>query len=688
MNSLAAIRALESGNMQILRQERWLRHIALTKERRVNLEHVQSLAEIAENPILQYTKKTLLLLQKQLLVSADCALLEEVLCWCEVAKAGMPHQRQQWLQQGYNLFAHNIGSAQIYREQAQGAAERKHLVALLIETHGLVGQYIRGEVPLCHNRPLYDLAKMGILPPHRLKGVLLALNACIIGAVSPQLWAELHPAVEVVIDRIATGAFPEQETLPDRMKKLRKISIAHGEDFALAYGRCLPPEQEPRIDALIRGAALWYVEAALYDFTLEEFCKIFLLIAAEVSAPLHISFEPFMHALYYEHKGQKRVNLYKKRVIEKYLSAHTLENIADRQFQSNPHVQHHIFRQKGLDDTVFFDFAFSPAGEKLIAFCVEAENAGVLYEQAVLMLFDLFGLRRDQYDRFYNEESYLDTMNQAVDHKRTLLGYITGGTVLDIGPGGGGLMDLIAKEYPEKKVMGIDFSKNVIERLAKRKQLEGRAWQVLYGDALRLGDSFSPGSVDTIIFCSVLHELFSYLEHEGKRFQHHTVAKALRSAFAVLPPGGRILIRDGIMTEPREQPRIIRFRSAEGLAFLRRYAQDFSGRAIRYEITGQNEVRMPVNDAMEFLYTYTWGEESYVHEVNEQFGYFTPSEYLDFIRKTLGSAAKIIESRHFLQDGYATALAPKIEFLNEHGNAATLPDSTCIIVIEKDHCVF
>jgi hypothetical protein len=31
-------------------------------------------------------------------------------------------------------------------------------------------------------------------------------------------------------------------------------------------------------------------------------------------------------------------------------------------------------------------------------------------------------------------------------------------------------------------------------------------------------------------------------------------------------------------------------------------------------------VEMPVNDAMEFLYTYTWRPESYVHEVQGRFG--------------------------------------------------------------------
>lgn len=42
----------------------------------------------------------------------------------------------------------------------------------------------------------------------------------------------------------------------------------------------------------------------------------------------------------------------------------------------------------------------------------------MLYESAIIMLFDLFGLRKDKYDRFYEEESYLQTMNQTIDYKK------------------------------------------------------------------------------------------------------------------------------------------------------------------------------------------------------------------------------------------------------------------------------
>jgi hypothetical protein len=86
---------------------------------------------------------------------------------------------------------------------------------------------------------------------------------------------------------------------------------------------------------------------------------------------------------------------------------------------------------------------------------------------------------------------------------------------------------------------------------------------------------------------------------------------------------------------------------------------------------------------MEFLYTYTWGNESYVHEIHEQFGYFTPLEYETFIVETLGEKAKIIKKEHYLQEGYEEHLLPKVNIFDEKGSKAKLPDSTCFIVIEK-----
>ena len=695
--SLTAINRLVSGDKKVLKSEKWLMYLSLTAENNINLERVNSLDELKNNYVLNYVKRTLEALNSLELSQYQADIVEEVLKWSEVAKSGLAHQRSKWIQRGCNLFVHNVGSAQIYlqesteqkftkQESTEQNVKKRRLVHDLILTHGLIGQYIRGEVNFSGNEKLYSLIQSGIISANELRDILKALNYCIVTAVDEEIWINISDLVNELIDNIIKGQFKEHYSTKDRIRCLRTTSIRNGENFSVEYEKHLGDSRTlDSIENIFKTADLWYVEAALYDFSFEEFIKILLIISEGLNSEKvrHISFEYLMKSIYYQHEGKKRVNIYKKRIIEKYLSDLSIQDILDGCYKENLHVTHSITINKDLDDTVFFTFNFSDAGSKLIDFCVEAEKSDVLYESAIILLFDLFGLRRDKYDRFYEEEKYLSTMNQTIDYKKVILDYITGDSIVDIGPGGGALMDIIEERYPNKKVLGVDIAQNVLDSLQKKKQLENRNWNVLFGDALNLGKYIEKGNVDTVIFCSILHELFSYIEFNGSKFNHETLSAAFRSVFEILPQGGRIIIRDGIMTEPTSQNRIIRFLSEEGMQFLERYAKDFKGREIKYSVVSHNEVIMPVNDAMEFLYTYTWGEKSYVHEVNEQFGYFTPNGFKQFIHSVLGDSAKIVEFKHFLQEGYTIALSQKIEFFDETRNPIRLPDSTCLVVIEK-----
>jgi hypothetical protein len=67
----------------------------------------------------------------------------------------------------------------------------------------------------------------------------------------------------------------------------------------------------------------------------------------------------------------------------------------------------------------------------------------------------------------------------------------------------------------------------------------------------------------------------------------------------------------------------------------------------------------------------------------EQFGYFTPSQYAAFIEQTLGPQAKIEVFRHYLQEGYTEALQDRVVVMDESGQVVALPESTCFIVIRK-----
>ncbi|MDO9628741.1 MAG: class I SAM-dependent methyltransferase [Acholeplasmataceae bacterium] len=685
MRALQQINKFLSGNMQILKDEKWLKYLALTDEKNINYERINKLSDISVNYNLLYVKKSLELLESLDLTINTKVILEEVLKWSEVAKTGNIYFRNKWIESGYNLYAHNVGSSQIYNKDAIPENDNRKLITTLIETHGLIGQYLRGEVPLYSNEPLYKLLLNNDITKELLSELVLNLNYCIIGAISIELWESLRESISNTVIMIINGDFSHGMTIKERVRSLRKSSIENGERFDELWDEIeLDPEKIQIFQDIFSKHELWYVEAALHDFTFEEFTKIFALLYYGAKEEVHqISFEKMMKDIHYDHKGIKKVNIYKKRIIEKYLQDLSLDDIANCTIKQNIHVKHILQFGKNDTSTIFFEFEYSATSSKLIEFCEIAETSDKLYEKAVIMLFDLFHLRKDNFDRFYNEEEYLETMNKSVKHKAVILDYIVGNDVVDIGPGGGALMDMIEESNPKLKIVGLDFSQSVIENLTKKKKLENRIWNVLYGDALCMSRYIPKESQDTIIFSSIIHELYSYIEYNGKKFNHQVIKDVLKSAFDVLRIGGRIIIRDGIMSEPKEQIRIIKFRTDEGLQFLRNYARDFSGREIKYKIINHNEVQMEINDAMEFLYTYTWGEDSYVHEVNEQFGYFTPLEYKAFIHESLGVKAKILKCDHYLQDGYATALSPKVEFYDEKHMLTKLPDSTCLIVIEK-----
>ena len=58
------------------------------------------------------------------------------------------------------------------------------------------------------------------------------------------------------------------------------------------------------------------------------------------------------------------------------------------------------------------------------------------------------------------------------------------------------------------------------------------------------------------------------------------------------------------------------------------------------------------------------------------------NEYTEFIKENLENSV-IIEARAFLQEGYEKNLLNKISIFDENKNVVKLPNSTCLIIIEK-----
>ena len=655
--------------------EDWIIYLYKTKEKNYNVNNVKSLNEINNHSVFNYVKRTLEVLNnivKEENIPNDVIYyVEETLKWSEVAKTGRKSDIKIWKNKKYDLFCHNIGSSQIYLEN-----NNDKVVATLIKTHGLIGQYLKGEVNLNKNIELFNLVKEKKILKEKLKTVLIVLNRAIIEAVSKELYDKLKEDILVVIDRIINGDLDEKIQVIDRLKKLNK-NLSQEE---IAYIKKLDKKIIDNLQVVFDNLELWYFDSALNDFNIEEQVKILLFVYNKFNNYKHLTFENLMHDLYLDYKNKKEINIYKKRIIENYLKEITILNIINNNINPNPHISYNI---RINNQTMIFDFKFSIQARKLIEFCEVANTSNSLYQKATYILYDLFGFRRDAYDRFYNEIDYLNTMNNSLKDKTIILDYIVGNNVLDVGPGGGALMDLIEKTTPNLNIFGIDLAQNVIDKLNKKKIEEQHNWNIVKGDALKLSEYFEENSIDTIIYSSIIHELYSYIEFEGKRFNKNTIKRSLQEAYKVLSKKGRIIIRDGIMTNPTNQYRLIEFKNIDDIDILNRYCNDFKGRNITYEKINNNTVKMLVNDAMEFLYTYTWGEQSYPLEVKEQFGYFTIEEYVNFIKENLPNC-KVIVSKSFLQKGYEENLLPKVNIYDENKNVVKLPDSTSIIVIEKE----
>ncbi len=640
-----------------------------TKRLSANIEYLTKKKD-SSLYVIKYVERTLKILKAEKIKDKNIFdILETTLLWSDIAKAGTPAEIRSWKAKKYDLYVHNLGSAMIYSDYCIDE-KNKEIITILIKTHGLIGQYIRGETKLKESAELTKLLSKTQLDYKVLYNIIYILNKCIIKAVNEELWNRLEDEIRDTISNILGDKIKELDFI-ERVKRLRGNKKENIEILNSDANKSI-------MSTILKDIDLWYVEAALSDFNINNFIKIFYLIYKKTD--LHhfknLSFEKFMYNIYYDRKDIKNINLYKKRIIEKYLNA---VDVNDNIIPLNEHVEICVER---IGTTLLLNFKFSEAASKLIEFCEVAEKTNsLLYEKSIIMLYDLFEFRKDDFDWFYNEKNYLKTMNQTITYKSIILDYIIGDYIIDVGPGGGALLNAIEERFDGKKIVGIDISKNVIEELEKYKRENNKKWDVMQVDILKVTKYINENAVDTIIFSSVIHELFSYIETEGKKFNLKTVIEVLKKAYHILKPGGRIIIRDGIMTEPNNK-RIIEFKTKGGINFFNNYVKDFKGRVVECQYINNNRVILPVNDAMEFLYTYTWGIDSYPREIQEQFGYYTPTEFKKCINDNLKNST-IIEFRHFLQDGYEEHLLPKINIYDEQGQVVKLPDSTCFIVVEK-----
>ena len=640
----------------------------------------------------------------------------------DIAKTNSTERRAAWIAQGISLEVHNEAAAAILRKADRARSwpigdVLGRLAIAWVDAHGLAGQHVRGEGPLAMFAPLVGalrdltpaLARVLGVPSAEATALALdalhVLDACDTAAVREGLLDDALLAklagVRAQLGEVCRAPAwtdpartfaeraprPDRAWLADRLRALR-ANRQHAGEPAAAADAAVNAIGDTELDALAPALAtcqLWYCEAATSG--LSPSAQLGVLAAAvgaarsigvDVSRPWHAQLRPLVARL----RGDSAAVRYRLRLVEAALAATPIRSLLTGSASLGPLGTLSAKLAHATDpDAIVIDYTDTEESAALVTLLGLYETRSqVAFHTMLKALCDLYGLRKDEFDRVANEANYLQTMNSARSDKERMLDYVVPGTIVEIGPGGGVVLDLLEARFPTSEVIGVDLSKEVVAALEGRARAGGKHWKVVLGAAEDLA-ALVPAA-DTVVFCSILHEVYSYTE---PRFSLASVEHVVRAAFSVLRPGGRIVIRDGVMPAPGV--RRIRLLAPDARATLELYCAQFEGRAITYKQLSPDRVEMSAPDAMEFLYTYTWGPASFPYEVRELYGILPYDAYVAKLVEWCGGerAARVVDNplRSYLQDGYRDALSSKIELTDEHDRAVPLPDSNCVIVIER-----
>lgn len=282
---------------------------------------------------------------------------------------------------------------------------------------------------------------------------------------------------------------------------------------------------------------------------------------------------------------------------------------------------------------------------------------------------------------------YYERMDSSIGDKKKIIPHIVGTKILDVGCGDGVLMEALQSNGYE--AYGLDATAESIERTKLRGFSEDH---LALGFAHEASNFFADNFFDTIICSSIIHEVYSYGSPEYGILSPETVDDTFKNLLKVLKPGGRLIIRDGIIPEDWDDKQTIIFNPNTTVADIHLVEKYLNMIPFKTEETtpvyrkvnltklGDFVYEGSAESVMEFLYTYTWGEKAFPRETKELYGFHTLTNYVNFLSNF---NVKIISTESYLQPGYAEHLKNKA-LIFKNWEYQPFPDSNAIIVIEKN----
>lgn len=228
--------------------------------------------------------------------------------------------------------------------------------------------------------------------------------------------------------------------------------------------------------------------------------------------------------------------------------------------------------------------------------------------------------------------------------------HIRPGIVVDDGCGDAALLEQVTTDYPDIALIGVDLSKEMLDRARERAALGGFDDAVISFQQIDMTEAVSRiGRVDTVISSSTCHELWSYGCGDDE----------LRDYFEVkwheLESKGRFIIRDVIGPDRPDRDVYLWLNPDDGSnddpyrtfeddgaqttyldqlstrARYHRFEDEFEGRPFtgvmeKIEHDDQDLYRMAARDAAEFLLTKDY-TDNWDSEMQESFTHWTIDDY-------------------------------------------------------------
>ncbi|MEK6933917.1 MAG: methyltransferase [Nanoarchaeota archaeon] len=253
--------------------------------------------------------------------------------------------------------------------------------------------------------------------------------------------------------------------------------------------------------------------------------------------------------------------------------------------------------------------------------------------------------------RDYN--SYARGMDQNIEFKFTdIQPFVIQGKVVDAGCGTGALVWYLSKHFGESDIIGIEVTRKFFEYC--KLQQYPNPFVYFYRRNI-LNQNFKDDTMDTFIYSSVLHEIYSYINKDALR-------KVLRNTYNQLAPGGRIIIRDVVGPENGKEKVFLELNEKDGknsrdtktlstYSKFYEFVKDFIPRKIKFKeknINSKKLIEISMSDAYEFIskmsYTDNWHSE-----MHEEFGFWSFSDWNKELKK---AGFEIVAGSHPFKSEY------------------------------------